>query len=249
MAVPDIWRGFMKAPILIAMLLATAFLSGAVQAQTKPEPAKKLYRWVDKNGKTQISDTLPPELAGQARKELSAKSGTATSSVDRALTEEERAVQSVKNEQDAAVAKAAADQKRLEEAMLVSYQSESEVTRVYKERIDLLQQTIESTDISIKSIRGSLAGMLSQAAERELKKREVEAKDVESIKELHEELLKQQATQINRRVDIKSLEGEYQKVLARYRDLRGAADAADAAAAAGNQPAAPANTPVATPGK
>jgi DNA polymerase I-like protein with 3'-5' exonuclease and polymerase domains len=248
MAVPNIWRRFMKAPILFAAFLSTVFLSDAALAQAKPEPAKKLYRWVDKNGKTQISDTLPPDQAGLARKELSAKSGAATSMVDRALTEEERAVQSVKDEQQAAVAKATADQKRLEEAMLVSYQSESEVTRVYKERIDLLQQTIESTDISIKSIRGSLAGMLSQAAEKELKKREVDAEDVKSMKELHEELLKQQAAQINRRVDIKSLESEYQKVLARYRDLRGAADAADAAAA-GNQPVAPTYTPVATPGK
>jgi hypothetical protein len=249
MAAPDIWRSFMKPPVLFALLLATAFLSDAAQAQKKPDATttKKLYRWVDKNGKTQISDTLPPDQAGQARKELSAKSGTATSSVDRALTEEERAAQSIKDEQQAVVAKAAADQKRLEEAMLVSYQSEAEVSRVYKERLDLLQQTIESTDISIKSIRGSLAGMLSQAAESELKKRPVDDKDVRSIKELHEELLKQQAAQINRRVDIKSLEDEYQKVLLRYRDLRGAADVADAAAA--TQPAAPANTPVATPGK
>jgi Domain of unknown function (DUF4124) len=248
MAVPDIWRGFMKTPALFVMLLATTFLCDTLQAQAKPEPTKKLYRWVDKNGKTQISDTLPPELAGQARKELSAKSGTATSSVDRTLSDEERAVQAVKDEQQAAISKAAADQKRLEEAMLVSYQSESEVSRVYKERLDLLQQTIESTDISIKSIRSSLAGLLSQAAEKELKKREVDADDVKSIKELHEEMLKQQAAQINRRVDIRSLEDEYQKVLLRYRDLRGTADAADAAAAA-NQPTAPANTPVATPGK
>jgi hypothetical protein len=238
----------MKPKILFAMLmLGSFFVSGIVTAQANKQnavPEKKLYRWVDKDGKTQISDTMPPELAGQARKEFNSK-GNSTSTVARTLTEEERATQSVKNEQQAIADKEAANQKRLEEAMLISYQSEDELRRIYKERMDLLQQTIESTDISIKSIRGSLADMLSQASENELKKRKVDDKRVTSMKELHEELLKQQVSQIERKVDIKSLEAEFDKVLARYRDLRGTADAA-----ASNTPATAPNTAApATPSK
>jgi Domain of unknown function (DUF4124) len=227
----------MKTRNMLALALMASLASGTLMAQQKPEPAKKLYRWVDKNGKTQVSDTLPPELAGQARKELSAKSGAATKSVDRALTEEERAVQNLKDQQQAAADKVLAEQKRLEEAMLVNYESEDEVKRVYKERLDLLQQTIESTDISIKSIRGSLAGMLSQASESELKKRSVDDEKIKKMQSLHEELLKQQASQVGRKTDIKAMQAEFEKVLARYRDLRGAADAA------ANPAAAPAAAP------
>jgi Domain of unknown function (DUF4124) len=236
----------MKTRSLLAMLVIAVIANGSLMAQSPQEPRKKLYRWVDKNGKTQVSDTLPPELAGQARKELNA-SGTPSSTVARALTEEERTQKALEDEQKANADKAVAEQKRLEAAMLASYQSEEELQRIYKERTDLLQQTIESTDISIKSIRGSLATMLSQASEDELKKRSVEEDKIKSMQSLHAELLKQQASQIGRKEDIKSLQNEYQKVLARFRELRTAEDAS----ATANLPTAttPTTAPAATPSK
>jgi hypothetical protein len=231
----------MKIRSVFILAIVTGLLAGGLNAQEK----KKLYRWVDKDGKVQISDQLPPEAVNQARKEINANgSSTSSGNIDRALTQTERAAQS---EQSAAQAEAQkiADQKaRVESAMLINYATEDDLRRTYKERIDLLQQTIESTDISIKSIRGSLTGMLAQASETELAKRPVDAARAKQIQEMHSELTKQQTAQISSHRDVKTMEDEFSVVLARYRELRGTATPAATVPLA---PTAPAQTP-AVPG-
>src|SRR4249919_1450585 len=114
-------------------ILATVLASTAVSAQ---EVKKKLYRWVDKDGKVHYDDALPAEAVNQARQEFSANTGTETGAVDRALTPEEQA-------QKDAAAKAAADAKatadeqaRNEQAMLSSYDSEADLRRAYNERLE-----------------------------------------------------------------------------------------------------------------
>ncbi len=202
---------------LLAFAIVAGLLAGGLNAQQTEK--KKLYRWVDKDGKVQISDQLPPEAVNQARKEINSK-GQSVGTVDRALTDAERAAQSQQKEADAEAQKIADQQKRVEDAMLINYATEDDLRRTYKERIDLLQQTIESTDISIKSIRGSLTGMLAQASESELAKRPVDPARAKQIQEMHNELLKQQAAQVSSHNDVKTMETEYAAVLARYRELR-----------------------------
>jgi len=234
----------MKTRSLLVLAIITGLIAGGLVAQEK----KKFYRWVDKNGKVQISDQLPPEAVNQARTEINTKgSSTISGQVDRALTAEERAAQAQQTTTDAEAKKIADQQKRVEDAMLINYATEDDLRRTYKERIDLLQQTIESTDISIKSIHGSLTGMLSQASESELAKRPVDPVRSKQIQEMHSELIKQQAAQISSHVDVKTMENEFAVVLARYRELRGAgatpstAPATAPAATVTQAPAAPLN--------
>ena len=105
-------------------------------------------------------DALPPEAVDQARREFNAETGNATGSVDRALTAEERA-------QLAAAEKAAAETAAVERgtkrnrkrSMMASYSHRGRHQRAYAERIGLLKVTLESTDISIKSLSENLATM------------------------------------------------------------------------------------------
>lgn len=224
----------MKNRSLLALAIITGLLAGGLSAQEK----KKLYRWVDKDGKVQISDQLPPEAVNQARKEINAK-GLSTGTVDRALTDEERAAQAQLLAEQSSAQKLLEQQSRMEQAMMINYATEDDLRRTYKERIDLLQQTIESTDVSIKSIRGSLTGMLSQASEAELTNRPIEAARKQQIQTLHKELLKQQAAQIESHGHVKTMEDEFAAVLARYRELRGTLPPSPEAA----DPAVPVQTP------
>lgn len=216
-----------------AAALAVVLIAGSAQAE---KGGKKLYRWVDKDGKVHYDDALPPEAVGQARREFSATTGNSTGSVERALTDAERAALAEQQKADEAAAIVAEQQRRNEEAMVTSYATEADLRRAYDERISLLKQTLESTDVGLRALRGSLASLLAAASESELANRPVDAKRAGTIRELHSELLKQQAFQKNRQTELLALDAEFVRVLQRYRELR----APPPAAATPSQPAVPA---------
>lgn len=217
----------MKLSRLIPVLLVASLAAGTVDAQKKE---RKLYRWVDKEGKVHYDDTLPTDALEQARKEYSSRTGATTARVDRALTQEERTALAEQARTDAEAAAMVEQQRRSEEAMLSSYATESDLRAAYDERISLLKQTLESTDVGMKALRGSLASLLAEASESELANRAVNKKRAGTIRTLHNELVKQQVFQKNRQVELMSLDAEFARVLTRYRELR-SAEAAPAATA------------------
>lgn len=230
---------------LIALAVIAALATPAIaEAQSKggkpAAPTKKLYRWVDKDGKVQFSDSLPPEAIDQARQEFSAKSGTATGSVDRALTAEERAALEAAASNAAAQAAREEEQRRIENAMLASYDTEADLTRAFNERVDLLKRTVEGIEVSIAGQRTSLLSQLANAAESELANRPVDAKRAQTIRDLHAELVTQQDLLMRREAELGALSQEYERTLARYRELReGAAKKDGADTAPSVEPALP----------
>lgn len=220
----------------LALALLAALLATTAVAQKKDGP--KLYRWVDKDGKVHFDQALPPEAVQQARTEFNTETGRTLGQVDRALTQEERDAQAAAAAAAAQAEAAAAEQKRQEDIMMASYSTEMDLRRAYGERISLLQMTIESTDVSIKSLRENLAEILAQASETELSGRRVLEDRAQTIREMHTEKTKQQALQVNRRSELAALNAEFARMLSRYRELRGANPAGGAPTAAA--PAAPA---------
>src|SRR5688572_29852781 len=100
---------------LISLAVLSALLAaGSADAQER----KKLYRWVDKDGKVQFSDALPPDAVAQARTEINSVSGRATASVDRALTDEERIAKEKEDAEKARLEKDAEHARMTEEAMI-----------------------------------------------------------------------------------------------------------------------------------
>lgn len=207
--------------LLCLMVLFAVFAASTAGALDKNQN-KKLYRWVDKEGKVHYVDALPTEAVDQARKEFSASTGSALGSIDRALTPQERAKHAQEQEAAAKAAVVTEQQKRNEEAMLSSYQTEADLRHAYDERITLLKQTLESTEMGIKSLRGSIANVLSEASEAELNNRPVDAKRTGTISEMHAEVAKQQSFQANRKAELLALDTELERMLARYRELRAA---------------------------
>jgi hypothetical protein len=222
------------------LVLATAValaLSMPADAQKKKKPgsnaaaAKKLYRWTDANGEEHVSDTLPPEMVGQEREEISARSGRTTATVARELTPEERAAFEAEQARAQDETERLAQQQRNEDAMLASYLTEDDLKRAYDERIGLLKQTLESTDVSLRAIRDALALQLADASEAELQNKPVNDKRLGKIRELHVELTRQRQFQSNRHQELLALDSEYVRMLERYR-LRRAEEAAGGEAAA-----------------
>jgi hypothetical protein len=200
-------------------------------SRTAAVAAKKLYRWTDANGEEHVSDTLPPEMVGQERQEISAQSGRTTANVARELTPEERAAFEAEQARAQSEADRLAQQQRNEDAMLASYLTEDDLKRAYDERIGLLKQTLESTDVSLRALRDALALQLADASEAELQNKQVNEKRLGKIRELHVELVRQRQFQANRHQELLALDSEYVRMLERYR-LRRAEESAPPAAPA-----------------
>lgn len=205
---------------LITTAVASALLAAAVAgAQEKP---KKLYRWVDKDGKVQFSDALPPEAVDQARTEINATSGLATANVDRALTQEERAAKEKADAEQARADRDAEKARMTEEAMIASFQTEEDLRRSFHVRVELMQQTLDAIEAGIGSQRASLTGLLAQASEAELAGRPVNAKQTGTIRELHSEMIKQQQMLVLKQGELEDLDTELARLVDRFREIKGA---------------------------
>jgi hypothetical protein len=78
--------------------------------------AKKMYRWVDENGKTFLSDQVPPEQVQHRREELSEK-GRVVQITEKAKTKEQieldRRLEALKKQQESIIARQKANDKVL----------------------------------------------------------------------------------------------------------------------------------------
>ena len=199
-----------------ALLLALAPLA---LAQKTGEPTKKLYCWTE-TGRKVCGDTLPAEAVDRARTEISAKSGLATSRVDRAPSADERAAAAARAEADRRGALADEARARREMAMVESYASETELRRAYENRISLSEGTVKASRMSVAGLRQSLLTLLKRAGDAELSGKPVAKPLVSNIRQQHGELRRQQNMLVQQQHDASTIEGEFADALVRYRALK-----------------------------
>jgi hypothetical protein len=226
---------------MIRTLISLAVLSALLAAgNADAQERKKLYRWVDKDGKVQFSDALPPEAVDQARTEINSVSGRATASVDRALTDEERIAKEKEDAEKARLEKDAEHARMTEEAMIASFQTEEDLRRSFQVRVELMQQTLDAIEAGISSQRASLSALLAQAAEAELAGTTVGPKQRVGITELHTEMVKQQQMLVLKQGELEDLDAELVRLVQRFRDIKAPRPAVEPTAAPAPDAAAPA---------
>ncbi|MDP1699276.1 MAG: DUF4124 domain-containing protein [Xanthomonadaceae bacterium] len=199
-------------------MLAIILAAPAVQAQNDPAP--KLYRWTDKDGKEHYTDSLPAEAVDAARAELNKASGSTVSKVERAMTDDERAQKAREAEAAAAAAKIEADRLQNDRTLLSSYSSESELQKTYSDRLILVEESVKSAQVGINSQRGSLASLLAHATDRELAGQAVDARTLENLGDAHRQLGEQKIVLQRREAERNALQNELDDLLARYRELK-----------------------------
>lgn len=210
-----------KRQLLLIAVCVT--LTPMAMAQKKPASSaanKKLYCW-NENGQRTCSDALPAEAVNRAREEINARSGMRTAEVGRAMSEEERA-QAASDEQQRQVDQAAADtRRRTEQAMLMSYQSEDDLRRVFNERTSIVDNSIRTARYNVTSLREGLVSLLQTAGDRELDGKPVKPELAENIRSRHRELLRQRQLQASFERQRAELDGEIADITRRYRELKG----------------------------
>lgn len=203
--------------VLLAAAFSAALLSTTVSAQQKDKP-KKLYCW-DEGGRRVCSDTLPASAVGHQRTELNATTGSAINRVSRALTEEERAAAALQ----AKAQESEEDRRRREMAMVVSYATEKDLQRAFQERFSLVDEGLKSSSMAHTNLHKSLISLLRQANELELAGKPVGKALRNRILTQHRELGLLLATQQRLHAERGTLQGEYERALVRYRELKGSA--------------------------
>lgn len=193
-------------------------------------PVKKLYCW-NENGQRVCSDALPADAVNRARDEISAKSGMRTGTVERALTEEEKA-QAESDAQQRKVDEAAlATRRRTDQAMLASYQSEAELGRVFAERTSIVDNSIRTARYNVVSLREGLVSLLQTAGDRELAGKPVTPDMAANIAQRHRELVRQQHLQASFEKQRVELDAEIADIIQRYRQMKGMEEGKPAATA------------------
>lgn len=214
-------------------LLAGALFLVLAPSALAQNTAKKLYCWTE-NGRKVCGDALPANAVDHARTEISAKSGLATGSVDRALSVDERAAAAAKAEADRQVALANEARLRREMAMVESYAGEDELRRAYENRISLSEGTVKASQMGVAGLRQSLLTLLKRAGEAELSNKPVTKQLAGDIHLQHAELVRQQNMLAQQQRDASTIESEFADTLARYRALKAPATATPPAEASNN---------------
>jgi hypothetical protein len=204
-------------PRLFAAVLALGVVS---LAGAQPKPAdKKLYCW-DEGGRRVCSDALPASAVGRQRTEFDQRTGTATNRVGRELTPAERARAAIEDE----TRKAEEQRKRREMAMVVSYETEEDLKRAFRERFDLVEESLKGSELALVNLHKSLINLLRQANELELQSKPVNKPMREKIREQHAELQALRAMKQRQLVERDAVNSDFEQALARYRALKGAKD-------------------------
>lgn len=217
----------MQAPsrtsLLSSALLAVALLMAtAPAAAQKGQSGKKIYCW-DEGGKKVCSDSLPASAVDHARTEFSA-TGIATARIERAMTDEERALVEIEAKRDERAQWSDAELARRERAMVVSFASEADLERNFENRIDLIDSSIETSRLGINGARRSLLNLLQRASESELNEKPVAKSLAERINTQHDAMRRYQEL-LERQIEARNtIDQELASALERYRELKAAAN-------------------------
>lgn len=221
-------------PILVLASLCLLALALSPQAQAQ----RKLYRWTDAQGKVHYTDSLPAEAVNDRQEELN-RLGMAVKTTERARTPEEQAAWEVEQERLAETRREAEHRAKMDAVLIGSYPTEADLARSYQERFDLVEQSVESARVGIRSQQKSLSELLDHAADLERNNKPVPAAIQDSIRRARAAVDEQQGYLQRRETERLELQHEYDQALSRYRELTGTTPRATSDAAEPDTDAAP----------
>jgi hypothetical protein len=128
--------------------------------------AKKMYRWIDENGKTHLSDQVPPEHAQYRRESLSNK-GRVIEITEKAKTKEQLALdarlEKLKNAQEKIIAK----QKSQDKVLLSTYRNINDMNLALNTKMLALDLEGKVLQNNLNQRQSELERLLKRAAGHE----------------------------------------------------------------------------------
>lgn len=213
-------RRYVPASGATVRVVATALSLGVAALLSMPAAAqdqstKKLYCW-NENGRKVCSDALPPSAVDRQRVEINQTSGTAVREVSRALTDAERERAAL----EAKEAEGETNRLRRELAMVHTFATEADLERSFRNRFELLDESLKGSALSAKNLRNSLLALLEQANDNELESKPVGKRTIDKIRTQQQELRQLQLLELRQTRERAELDLQFQAALQRYRELK-----------------------------
>ncbi len=185
---------------------------------SQPVSAKKMYRWVDENGKTYLSDQVPPDQTQYRRESLNAK-GRVLEITEQAKTKEQLALDARLEKLKKAQEKIIAKQKSQDKVLLSTYRSVEDMNLALNKKMQAMDSGVNVLQTNLKQIEGRLEDQLRKAAglERNGEKiPQILLDDIKSIKTQIESI----KTEIGKRLEKKQIvRTDFEADIARYKYL------------------------------
>ena len=199
--------------VAVALALAVAGVF-ALPAQAQDKKSTRIVCWKDKNGKILgCGESVPPEFRDSATRETDARGVTRSTTESAADAAKRRAQEQETAQQKAEAEKRAAEQKRLDSALIATFSSEQEIDQ--KRDRDLVQ-----IDTQISQLKVTLKNASDRQAE--VKSRvDAATKDKKPAPEaLKDELMKATSDVKRFEQSVTAKEKEREEVKQRYADQR-----------------------------
>ncbi len=201
--------------LMILLVVTLSFSSSDVLAK------KKMYKWVDENGKISYSDMVQPEQIKKAHEELN-EQGVVIEKVGNARTDEEFYQDRLKKLR---LKKEAEKQNKLEEKrqnIIKAYTNEKEIIRLKDERLASLERNIELAEQSLVFQRTSKEQLMSRAADSERNGQEVSKALKSRIKIIKDKINYQLKFIEVKKKEIDRVQMRFEKDLKTYKEAKNA---------------------------
>ena len=200
-------------PHTIAYLLAIPLLLNGADGY-----AKKMYRWVDEEGKVFFSDQVPPDQVQHKRETLNDKARV-LDVVEKAKTAEELAQQKrlevLRKEQEKLIAKQAADDK----VLLATYRSIEDLNRAMENKFALMDGEKKRLEGNIERYETQLSQQQLQAANHERNAQKVPEKLLVDIRSTREQIVLSSQEVTRHEVKRQEIEKDFSADIARFEFL------------------------------
>lgn len=204
--------------------ISCGYLLAGACALWAASAAADIKCWINRDGVRECGHVVPPEYSQQEHTELS-NTGVTTGTTGRAPTAEE-----LEQERQAAVAKAEEERKLKERAaadrqLLQSYSSEEEIIKVRDDKLADVESRIRHAEKDIARLNKNLSDIIEDAAARERRGEQPDAKTAGNIESVRAQIRDQEALIAAKRGDQDAIRKQYDADLERYRDMTATATA------------------------
>lgn len=187
---------------------------------SQPAYAKKLYRWVDENGKVFFSDKVPPTQK-HLKREILDKNARVIEEIEKAKTEAQiemdKRLRALRRQQERIIA----EQKKQDKVLLSTFRSLEDMKNSHMGTLNAMDRERKVSENSLKRLQDQLAEQQQTAANYEINNQEIPEDLLKGIEESHKQI-EQTKEDIEKEVLKKnSIERKFASDIARYTFLAG----------------------------